>query len=95
MPDPMRVPVDEGLRRIAATGDPISQMHRDITGHAVRLHVPLKDAVQIRDAAKALRVLASTLESLSHSKDDEWRVLFMARAAVQMCNRVIGGRRGR
>ena len=97
MPDgaaPPRI-ADEALRRIAATGDPIAAIHRDIVGHAVRLHVPLKDAVQIRDVAKALRVLASKLETASHAKDEEWQILFTARAAVMMCNRVIGGRRGR
>ena len=97
MPDgaaPPRVG-DEALRRIAATGDPISAIHRDIVGHAVRLHIPLRDAIQIRDVAKALRVLASALETASHAKDEEWKVLFTAQAAVKMCNRVIGGRKGR
>lgn len=85
----------EALRRIAATGDPIAAIHRDIVRHAVRLHIPLRDAIQIRDVAKALRVLASTLEVLSASKDDEWRVLFQARSAIEMTNRVVGGRRSK
>jgi hypothetical protein len=86
---------DAELRSIASTGDPVSELHRQITGHAVRLHVPLKDPMQIRDVAKALRILASTLEAESHSKDEAWRILFRARAAVGMTNRLIGGRRGR
>lgn len=84
---------DDELRQIAATGDPVSALHRQITGTAVRLHVPLRDPVQIRDVARALRVLASTLEMESGSKDEAWRVLFRARAAIEMTNHLIGGRR--
>jgi hypothetical protein len=86
---------DDEMRRIAATGDPVAQIHRDITGHAVRLHIPLRDAVQIRDVAKALRILASTLDIEAQSRDETWRVLFRAKAAILMCNRLIGGRKGR
>jgi hypothetical protein len=84
---------EEELRRIAATGDPVAALHRQITGSAVRLHIPLRDPVQIRDVARALRVLASTLEAESGSKDEAWRVLFRARSAIEMTNRLVGGRR--
>lgn len=94
MADPVRI-ADAELRQIAATGDPVSALHRQITGHAVRLHVPLHDPVQIGDVARALRVLASTLELESKAKDDAWRIMFRARAAVTMTNRLIGGRRGK
>lgn len=86
---------DQELRQIAKTGDPVSEIHRQITGHAVRLHIPLRDPVQIRDVAKALRILASTLEIEAQAKDETWRVLFRAKAAILMCNRLIGGRRGK
>lgn len=84
---------DEELRRIAATGDPVAELHRQITGHAVRLHIPLRDPVQIREVSKALRILASTLEVEAQSKDEAWRILFRARAAVTMTNTLIGGRK--
>lgn len=94
MAEPSRI-ADAELRQIAATGDPVADLHRMITGRAVRLHIPLRDPVQIRDVAKALRVLASTLESESHSKDDAWRILYRARSAVELTNRLIGGRKGK
>lgn len=94
MPDAVRIADDE-LRQIAATGDPVAALHRDITRKAVRLHIPLRDPVQIRDVSRALRVLASTLEAESASKDDAWRILYRARTAVEMTNRLIGGRRGK
>jgi hypothetical protein len=83
----------EELRRIATTGDPVAAIHRQITGTAVRLHIPLKDAQQIGTVATALRVLASTLEIESKSRDETWRILFRARSAVEMTNRLIGGKR--
>lgn len=86
---------DDELRRIAATGDPVAAIHRQITGSAVRLHIPLRDPVHIRDVARALRVLASTLEVESQSKDEAWRILFRARSAVEITNRLISGRRGK
>jgi hypothetical protein len=95
MPDaPARIADDE-LRRIAATGDPVAAIHRQITGSAVRLHIPLRDPVQIADVAKALRLLASTLEVESKSRDEAWRILWRARSAVEMTNRLIGGRNGK
>jgi hypothetical protein len=83
---------DDELRQIAATGDPVAAIHRDITGHAVRLHIPLKDAPQIRDVAKALRVLASSLEVEAQSKEETWRILFRAKDSIKMFNRVINKR---
>jgi hypothetical protein len=86
---------DDELRRIAATGDPVAAIHRQITGHAVRLHIPLKDPVQIRDVAKALRVLASAIEAESHSNAEAWRVLLRVRTMVQEFGLVIGSRKSR
>lgn len=94
MPDPARI-ANEELRQIASTGDPIAALHRQITGSAVRLHIPLRDPAQIRDVAAALRVLASTLDVESRSKDDAWRILYRVRSAVEITNRLIGGRRGK
>jgi hypothetical protein len=86
---------DDELRRIAATGDPVAAIYRQITGHAVRLHIPLKDPVQIRDVAKALRVLASAIEAESHSNAEAWRVLLRVRTMVQEFGLVIGSRKSR
>lgn len=86
---------EEELRRIASTGDPVSALHRQITGHAVRLHIPLKDPVQVREVAKALRVLASAMEAESHSNADAWRVLLRVRAMVREFGIVIGSRKSR
>lgn len=90
--DSARIQENE-LRQIASTGDPVAALHRQITGKAVRLHIPLRDALQVRDVSKALRVLASTIEAESHAKDETWRVLWRVRSAVEMTNRLIGGRR--
>jgi hypothetical protein len=94
MADPVRI-ADAELRQIASTGDPVAALHRQITGTAVRLHIPLRDPLQARDVAKALRILASTIEAESHAKDDAWRILWRVRSAVEMTNRLIGGRRGK
>lgn len=95
MPEGLHAAADDELRRIAATGDPVAAIHRQITGTAVRLHIPLKDPVQMRQVAKALRILASTIEVEAQGKDDAWRILWRCRSAVEMCNRLIGGRRSR
>lgn len=92
--DPYRI-ADIELRQIASTGDPVAALHRQITGSAVRLHIPLRDAIQIRDVSKALRILASTLEQESASRDETWRVLFRAKSAIEMTNKLIGGSRHR
>ena len=94
MPDGARIQ-DEELRRIAATGDPVSDLHRMITAHAVRLHIPLRDVVQVRDAAKALRILASTLEVECQSREETWKVLFRCKTAIEMANRLISPKRRR
>jgi len=92
MPDaPARIADDE-LRRIAATGDPVAAIHRNIVDHAVRLHIPLKDVVHLRGIAKALRVLASTLEILCDSKDETWRILWRAKTAIKEFNMVVNDR---
>lgn len=94
MSEAMRI-ADAELRQIAATGDPVAEIHRQITGTAARLHIPLKDPPQLREVAKALRILASTIEMEAQSKDEAWRVLFRARSAIEMANRLIGGSRHR
>lgn len=92
MNSPARI-AEQELRQIAATGDPVAAIHRDIVRHAVRIHIPLRDPVQLRDVARLLRTLASTLEIESQSKDEAWRILFRARAAVEMANHIIRGKR--
>ncbi len=97
MSDGARIADDE-LRRIAMTGDPISELHRSIVGHAVRIHIPLHDAIQLRRVSATLRVLASSLETLSHSRDPTWIVLSQARSSIDAADRVINpsyGKRNR
>lgn len=84
---------DEELRQIAATGDPVAAIHRQIIGSACRLHIHLRDPLQVAEVAKALRILASTMEVESKSKDEAWRVLYRVKSAVELTNRLIGGSR--
>ena len=86
---------DEELMRIVATGDPVSAIHRRIVGSAVRLHIPLRDPISLRDAAKALRTLASSLERLSHSQEPTWIVLSQARSTIGAANLVINPNYGK
>lgn len=68
------------LMRAAATGDPLTAMDRDILGHgAVRLHVPLRDPVDLRRIATVLRELANGLEVSSGLRGDARTALFAAR----------------
>jgi hypothetical protein len=84
---------EAAMRRIAATGDPLEEFYRQMVGKAVRLHIHLDDVVGLRSKAAALRVLAGTLERLSHSKEQDHTVLMQARNAIEAANRAIGGSR--
>lgn len=82
------------LSRIAATGDPIANWQRDIIGQSVRIHLPLRDVISLREYATTLRVLASALEVLSHdTKRPDFSVLFEARAKIKLADNLI--RKGR
>ena len=96
MPDlstlPRQPPRDENaIRRIAETGDPLAEFYRAMVGKAARLHIKLTDVIGLRKHAAALRVLASTLERLSTSKEPDHVVLMQARNAIEAANRAIGG----
>lgn len=85
--------MDPDTRRVIATGDPISKFHRDITGNAARVHVPLRDAIQLRHVAEHLVALAAVLRRLSHdTTTEQWRLLFMARQEIKATDAAI--RRG-
>lgn len=86
-------PDEAAMRRIATTGDPLAEFYRQMVGKGVRLHIHLDDVVGLRPKAAALRVLAGTLERLSHSKEPDHTVLLQARNAIEACNRAIGGSR--
>jgi hypothetical protein len=86
-----RPPSEVELKRIVATGDPLETYYREMVGKATRLHVKLTDPVALRGYAAALRVLAGTLERLSHSKEPAHVVMMQARNAVEATNRAIGG----
>lgn len=84
------MPLDANdLRRIAATGDALAEWQRAVIGSSARIHFPLRDVVQLRDYARVLRVVASKLEQLSTSKDDDWHVLYDARNALKLADRLI------
>jgi len=85
-----RTGIDEAqLARIAATSDPLASWQRDIVGSSARIHLPLRDVVGLRDQAKALRILASKLEVLSQSREEDWRVLHQAREAIKLTDRLV------
>jgi hypothetical protein len=86
-------PQEDAMRRIAATGDPLAEFYRQMVGKAVRLHLRLTDVISLRAYAAALRVLASTLERLSYSKEADHVILMQARNAIEAANRAIGGSR--
>ncbi len=78
---------DENLRRAALTGDPLSEFDRDILGRsAARLHLPLRDPVDLRRLASILRNLANDLEVSSHMRGDARHALFSARWHIKMAN---------
>ena len=95
MPDPATRIADEELMRIVNTGDPLAEMYRSIVGTSVRLHIPLRDPIQMRQVATVLRVLASKLESQSMSKGSAYEILFSQRSAVTAANRAINPNYGK
>jgi hypothetical protein len=74
------------LHRIASTGDALEDFYRDMTGKSARIHIPLRDALDLRRIAIILRVLASALEVLSKSKARPVTVLFEARHKIKLAD---------
>jgi hypothetical protein len=83
---------EDALRRIAAKGDPLATWQREIVGQSVRIHIPLRDAVGLKRQAAILRVLASKLELLSGSKEEEWHVLHDAKATIKLADKLMRGK---
>lgn len=78
---------DDGLRRAINTGDCLSEFDRDILGRsAARLHLPLRDPVDLRRLAAILRSPANDLEVSSHIRGDARHALFSARWHIKMAN---------
>lgn len=73
----------EELRRLRRSPDVLSRMHRDIVGPAVRIHVPLLDVIDLRRISRHLRALANELEVLSHSPEETWVVLSVAKTKIK------------
>lgn len=73
------------------SGDPLSRMHREIVGPAVRIHIPLRDAISLRAVATRLRLLAHDLDMLSRSPEEQWVVLSVAKTRIKECDAAIRG----
>jgi len=70
---------DQGLHRAVHHGDCLAPIQRDILGHSARrLHIPLRDPVDLRRVAAILRDLANKLEVSSHIRGDALTALFAA-----------------
>jgi Mg2+ and Co2+ transporter CorA len=74
------------LEQVADTGDALAKFHRQLLGNSVRIHIPLRDVVDLRRVATILRVLASTLDVLSRDKKRDFSVLFQARQAIKLAD---------
>lgn len=86
----MSAAMDRDTKRVILTGDPISKVHRLIIGDAARLHIPLRDAVSLRDYAEHLVMLAGTLRRLSHdTRQEQWHLLLDARTAIKATDKMI------
>lgn len=95
MPDHVRI-ADEQLRRLARTGDSLEWWEREQVNSAARLHIPLRDPVQVRDVVKALRVLASYIEQRTNSKDpNDFFILKDCRTRIKEMDALINGRKPR
>ncbi|MBC9176648.1 hypothetical protein [Pseudoroseomonas ludipueritiae] len=81
------------LERIARTGDPLAEFYREMTGKSARIHIPLRDPIDLRRIATILRVLAGALETLSRSKERTFTVLFEARQKIKLADAQIRSQR--
>ena len=89
-PHDMSSTMDPDTKRVILTGDPLSRMHREIIGDAARVHIPLKDVVQLRHYAEHLVGLAAVLRRISHdTTEDQWRLLFRARQEIKATDKLI------
>lgn len=71
------------LQRIVAEGDPLSPLDRAILGNsAARVHIPLRDPVDLRRCSIILSDLANKLMVCSHMKGDARTPLFAARMHI-------------
>lgn len=86
MTKPPRDKFQDEMRRIARSGDPLSGMHREIVGNAVRIHVPLADVISLRAIAAHFRKLANELDVLSRSAEEQWIVLNVAKGRIKACD---------
>ena len=85
-----KVQPSAALKRIAETGDPLAKYQRDIIGASVRIHIPLRDVVSLRNTAVYLRTLASILDTLSRdTKRQDFEVLFDARSRIKLADNAI------
>jgi hypothetical protein len=82
--------MDRDTKRVVLTGDPIAKPYRDIIGNAARVHIPLRDAVNLRHVAEHLVGLAAVLRRLSHdTTEEQWRLLFRARQEIKATDELI------
>jgi hypothetical protein len=87
---------EDQLRRLARGEDPLDDWQRFLTGQSARIHIPLKDSVQIRDVARVLRVLSSAMELLANAKDrSEYHILRDCRSRIKEADALINKRRPR
>jgi hypothetical protein len=72
------------LRRIAETGDPLTEWRRGQLGRAVRLHLPLADVIALRQIAVILAELSKELDALSRARGAQTQqILVLAREEMR------------
>jgi hypothetical protein len=63
--------------------DPLQPWEREIIGKSVRLHMPLRDVVDLRRISAILRELGNRFEVISNTKEEAFPALSRARLAVK------------
>lgn len=74
------------MSRIIETGDPLAKFHRQMLGNSARIHIPLRDVVDLRRVAIILNGLARQLDTLSRDKTRDFSVLFDARTKIKLAD---------
>jgi hypothetical protein len=81
------------VRRIVTTGDALTPAERDALGGAVQLRFPLRDRLDLRRQAEALRMLAGKFEALSTQRISDYEAGMRARTEVRVTQARLSRRR--
>jgi hypothetical protein len=82
---------DPVIRRIMQTGDPLPAYQRQVAGgKAVRLHVPMRDVIDLRRCALIGQAAFRRVELLTHSRTlSDYEVLSNSASAINHAGRAL------